>query len=96
MNEITVGAVYWRTYTPDTDDVCMVTLQDGKSRWVLPECYYSQRSRCWFHKIVDTHDEQVDDPEIGSVKVFEAWEKLDCEVVAWADYPDPYGVTYED
>ena len=78
----------WRTDTPDTRDEVMVTCQIGSSRWVLPGCYY--RRGCWYHTIVEAHDVEID-PEGAVEHIGEEEERVMAEVIAWAEYPEPYG-----
>lgn len=83
----------WRTDPCDTKEEVMVTCRSGRSRWVLPGCYY--RSGQWYHLIVDEHDRPVDDQEIMTERIYEQWERVMAEVIAWAEYPEPFGVEEE-
>lgn len=86
-------AVYWRTDPCDTRDEVMVTCQSGSARWVLPGCYYRQGR--WYHLIVEEHERPVDDQEIMTERIYEQWEWLMVDVIAWAEYPEPFGVEEE-
>ena len=79
----------WRTDTPDTKDEVMVTCQSGSARWVLPGCYY-RRGR-WYHTIVEAHDVEID-PEGAVEHIGEEEERIMVDVIAWAEYPEPYEV----
>ena len=81
--------IIWRTDTPDTTDEVMVTCKSGSARWVLPGCYY-RRGR-WYHLIVEEHERPVDDQEIVTEHIDEQWERVMADVIAWAEYPEPYG-----
>lgn len=80
--------IEWRTDTPDTTDEVMVTCKSGSSRWVLPGCYY-RRGR-WYHTIVEAHDVEID-PEGAVEHIGEEEERVMADVIAWAEYPEPYG-----
>ena len=82
----------WRTDTPDTKGEVMVTCQSGRSRWVLPGCYY--RRGQWWHTIIEAHDREID-PEGDVEHIGEEEERVMAEVVAWAEYPDPFGMEDE-
>ena len=81
-------AVEWRTGIPDTKDEVLVTCQSGSARWVLPGCYY-RRGR-WYHTIVEAHDVEID-PEGAVEHIGEEEELVMADVIAWAEYPEPYG-----
>lgn len=83
----------WRTDPCDTREEVMVTCKSGRSRWVLPGCYY-RRGR-WYRLIVEEHDRPVDDQEIVTERIYEQWERVMAEVIAWAEYPDPFGMEEE-
>lgn len=85
-----IGELIWHTDLPDDSREVIITAKDGHSRWILPECYYSHKSRTWFHKVIDDFDMPVEDPEIEFERIPERWEKLYIDVIAWTDYPDPY------
>ena len=80
--------IEWRTDTPDTNDEVMVTCRSGSARWVLPGCYY-RRGR-WYHTIVEAHDVEID-PEGAVEHIGEEEERVMADVIAWAEYPEPYG-----
>lgn len=80
--------VEWRTGIPDTKDEVMVTCQSGSARWVLPSCYY--RRGQWWHTIIEAHDREID-PEGDVEHIGEEEERLMVDVIAWAEYPEPYG-----
>ena len=82
----------WRTDTPDTKGEVMVTCQSGRSRWVLPSCYY--RRGQWWHTIIEAHDREID-PEGDVEHIGEEEERVMAEVIAWAEYPDPFGMEEE-
>ena len=82
----------WRTDTPDTRDEVMVTCKSGRSRWVLPGCYY--RRGQWWHTIIEAHDREID-PEGDVEHIGEEEERVMAEVVAWAEYPEPFGMEDE-
>lgn len=82
----------WRTDTPDTKGEVMVTCQSGRSRWVLPSCYY--RRGTWWHTIIEAHDREID-PEGDVEHIGEQEERVMAEVIAWAEYPDPFGMEEE-
>lgn len=82
----------WRTDTPDTKGEVMVTCQSGRSRWVLPGCYYRRGS--WWHTIIEAHDREID-PEGDVEHIGEEEERVLAEVIAWAEYPDPFGMEDE-
>ena len=82
----------WRTDTPDTKGEVMVTCQSGRSRWVLPSCYY--RRGTWWHTIIEAHDREID-PEGDVEHIGEQEERVMAEVIAWAEYPDPFGMEDE-
>lgn len=82
----------WRTDTPDTRGEVMVTCQSGRSRWVLPSCYY--RRGTWWHTIIEAHDREID-PEGDVEHIGEQEERVMAEVIAWAEYPDPFGMEDE-
>ena len=84
--------IIWRTDTPDTKDEVMVTCQSGRSRWVLPGCTYRRGS--WWHTIIEAHDREID-PEGDVEHIGEQEERVLAEVVAWAEYPEPYGMEEE-
>ena len=77
---------------PDTRDEVMVTCKSGRSRWVLPGCYY--RRGQWWHTIIEAHDREID-PEGDVEHIGEEEERVMAEVVAWAEYPDPFGMEEE-
>lgn len=85
--------IIWRTDTPDTTDEVMVTCKSGSARWVLPGCYY-RRGR-WYHLIVEEHERPVDDQEIVTEHIDEQWERVMADVIAWAEYPEPFGMEEE-
>lgn len=80
--------IEWRTDTPDTKDEVMVTCKSGRSRWVLPGCTY--RNGSWWHTIIEAHDREID-PEGDVEHIGEEQERLMVDVIAWAEYPEPYG-----
>ena len=80
--------IEWRTDTPDTKEEVMVTCQAGSARWVLPGCTY-RRGR-WYHTIVEAHDVEID-PEGAVEHIGEEEERVMADVIAWAEYPEPYG-----
>ena len=82
----------WRTDEPDTKGEVMVTCQSGRSRWVLPSCYY--RRGHWYHTIVEAHDVEID-PEGAVEHIGEEEERIMVDVIAWAEYPDPFGMEDE-
>ena len=86
------AAVYWRTDPCDTRGEVMVTCKSGRSRWVLPGCYY--RRGQWWHTIIEAHDREID-PEGDVEHIGEQEERVMAEVVAWAEYPDPFGMEEE-
>ena len=82
----------WRTDEPDTKGEVMVTCQSGRSRWVLPGCYY--RRGQWWHTIIEAHDREID-PEGDVEHIGEEEERVLAEVIAWSEYPDPFGMEDE-
>ena len=82
----------WRTDPCDTRDEVMVTCRSGRSRWVLPSCYYRRGS--WWHTIIEAHDREID-PEGDVEHIGEQEERVMAEVIAWAEYPDPFGMEDE-
>ena len=82
----------WRTDPCDTREEVMVTCKSGRSRWVLPSCYY--RRGTWWHTIIEAHDREID-PEGDVEHIGEGEERVLAEVVAWAEYPDPFGMEDE-
>ena len=82
----------WRTDEPDTKGEVMVTCKSGRSRWVLPGCTY--RNGSWWHTIIEAHDREID-PEGDVEHIGEQEERVMAEVVAWAEYPDPFGMEEE-
>ena len=77
---------------PDTRDEVMVTCRSGRSRWVLPGCTYRRGS--WWHTIVEPHDIEID-PEGAIEHIGEEEERVMAEVIAWAEYPEPFGMEEE-
>ena len=82
----------WRTDPCDTRGEVMVTCKSGRSRWVLPGCYY--RRGQWWHTIIEAHDREID-PEGDVEHIGEQEERVMAEVVAWAEYPGPFGMEEE-
>ena len=82
----------WRTDPCDTKGEVMVTCKSGKSRWVLPGCTYRRGS--WWHTIVEPHDIEID-PEGAIEHIGEEEERVMAEVIAWAEYPEPFGMEEE-
>ena len=80
----------WRTDPCDTRDEVMVTCQSGSARWVLPGCTYDPKNRAWYHTIVEAHDVEID-PEGAVEHIGEEEERVMADVIAWAEYPEPYG-----
>ena len=82
--------VMWHTEMPAHEEPCMITVQNGASRYVLPECKYSPKTKRWYHLIIDRHTRPVDDPEVYEITIDEEWERVTLPVVAWAEYPEAY------
>ena len=83
-------AVEWRTGIPDTKDEVLVTCQSGSARWVLPGCTYDPKNRAWYHTIVEEHDVEVS-PDGDIEHIWNKEERIMVDVIAWAEYPEPYG-----
>lgn len=84
------GAILWHTDPPTTRDDVICTVTNGHSRWILPVCKYSPKSGTWWAKVIDEFEMPTDDPEDPWERIDERYEKIDLNVIAWADYPDPY------
>lgn len=78
----------WRTDKPDPRAEVMVTCKSGDSRWVLPGCSY--RNGSWWHTIVEAHEREID-PEGAVEYIGDEEERVLAQVIAWAEYPEPYG-----
>ena len=84
------AAVEWRTGIPDTKDEVLVTCQSGSARWVLPGCTYDPKNRAWYHTIVEEHEVEAG-PDGELERVWNKEERIMVDVIAWAEYPEPYG-----
>ena len=82
--------IEWRTDIPDTKDEVMVTCQSGSARWVLPGCTYDPKNRAWYHTIIEEHDVEIS-PDGDTERVWNKEERIMADVIAWAEYPEPYG-----